>query len=376
MRARRRERITADEEERTRHGYRVTTHFRLPPGETLQRYQARRPDGEALLEVQFAQAAELWRINHGWRRTPQREGFTLDTTTGQWSQEGENATSAARDPAVIHGVKPYVTDTLNVLLVRPVSAALPQQRREEFLATLAYALQRGIQVIYQVEEEEIAVELIGRDEHRQILLWENAEGGTGVWERLLGDPSSLAQVAVEALRICHIDPQTGQDEPGWPERCVAACYDCLLSYSNQLLHRQIDRQLVRDFLRELSVASLEAVVAGRDREGQYRWLLERADSELERAFLEYLYQSGLRLPDHAQYRLVQVSVQADFYYERHGVPGVCVFIDGPAHDELGQAARDRAVREELEDCGYRVVVVRYDRPFAEQLHVHADVFGC
>jgi hypothetical protein len=62
-----------------------------------------------------------------------------------------------------------------------------------------------------------------------------------------------------------------------------------------------------------------------------------------------------------------VPVQVDFFYERAGCPGVCVFIDGPAHDRPEGAARDQALRDELEDRGYLVRVVRYDQPLAEQL---------
>ncbi len=57
------------------------------------------------------------------------------------------------------GIKPFVRDTRNLLLVRPIG----QEAAEElFLKTLAYALRRTIQQTHQVEQLEIAVELIGR----------------------------------------------------------------------------------------------------------------------------------------------------------------------------------------------------------------------
>jgi len=59
-----------------------------------------------------------------------------------------------------------------------------------------------------VEENEVAVELIGEGEQQRLLLWEGAEGGTGVWKRILGDPGAFADVAREALRVCHVDPET------------------------------------------------------------------------------------------------------------------------------------------------------------------------
>ena len=45
--------------------------------------------------------------------------------------------------------------------------------------------------------------------------------------------------------ICHFDPDTGEDQRHATrshEDCEAACYDCLLSYSNQREHAILDRQ--------------------------------------------------------------------------------------------------------------------------------------
>lgn len=110
---------------------------------------------------------------------------------------------------------------------------------------------------------------------------------------------------------------------------------------------------------------------------QYRWLRERTDaaSDLEREFLDYLHDQRLRLPDHAQYSPeVDLFSQPDFFYERNGLRGVCVFADGPAHDQPERAERDRQVREALADKGYRVVVLRYDQPIAKQVAEAMVVF--
>jgi hypothetical protein len=87
-----------------------------------------------------------------------------------------------------------------------------------------------MQILFQVGEQEIAVERIGEEVEERLLLWEAAEGGTGVWPRLLEDPQTLARIAVEALRVCHFDPTTGGD--GAEDLCSRACYECLLSYRN------------------------------------------------------------------------------------------------------------------------------------------------
>jgi hypothetical protein len=122
--------------------------------------------------------------------------------------------------------------------------------------------------------------------------------------------------------------------------CARACYDCLLSYRNQRDHPLLDRHTVRDLLLALAAGETHRRHGERDRDAQYRWLLERTDpaSELER--------------------------RPDFYYE---AARACVFCDGAVHDRPDVQAEDRHVRAELEDLGYRVVVVRYDRDLEEQV---------
>ncbi|MBI3979122.1 MAG: DEAD/DEAH box helicase [Chloroflexi bacterium] len=373
-------RISSDEEERAREGYEITTHYRFAPAIGVQRAEARTQDGVTVLELTSAPQAVIWRINHGWRRSPNRNGFTIDGETGRWRRKDDDDVDdhVTPDPGArvpLSGVKPYVTDSRNLFLLRPVA---PPVDRRVFLTTLGYALQRGIQSVFQVEEQEVAVELIGEGAHQRLLLWEAAEGGTGVWARLVTERRAFADIACEALRICHFDPETGADESGWTERCAAGCYDCLLSYSNQLHHREINRYAIQDYLLALSRSETLLITARRSYDEQYRWLVDRTDpnSDLERQFLRYLFEHRLRLPDHAQYRPIDdLAVQPDFYYEREGIRGICVFVDGPHHDVPTQVTQDRALRAELEDRGCRVVVIRYDQPIAEEIGRNGDIFG-
>lgn len=365
-------RISSEEEERAREGYHITTHFWFSPG-TSPKIVTVKQEGEsdAILEVTFMPQAELWRINHGWRRSIDRNGFSLESSTGAWvrrEEDLEEIEGVGREIGpIIPGIKPFVTDNRNILLLRPLTQ---ESANPSFLKTLAYAFQRGIQVIYQVEEQEVAVELIGKDEHQRILLWEAAEGGTGVWDRILNEKWSFAEVAKEALRICHFDPNTGEEIKDQTEPCGLACYDCLLSYANQMDHRYIDRNAIKDFLLALSRAEITSTPRVRTYEEQFQWLSQRLDpaSSLEKKFLDYLYDNRLRLPDFAQYCPESgIAVQSDFYYQRDIIRGVCVFIDGPAHDNPHQAIHDQQVRDDLRDRGYLVVVIRHDRPFRDQI---------
>jgi hypothetical protein len=375
VRATRWQRISSEEGERAREGYQVTTHFRFPAGLrardlTLSEGQEAGP----LLEVRYVAQAEVWRINHGWRRSSDHNGFVIDTNTGAWQRQNDDDDEAdgTTSRAVRGQIRPYVSDTRNLLL-----RAAAEDPDEDFLRTLAYSLRRAIQLDYQVEEQEIQVELIGAERQRRIILWEAAEGGIGVWERMIENPGSFTGLARTALDLLHFDPTTGDEKSDWAERCPAACYDCLLSYANQLDHRHLDRHRVCDFL--LRLARSEPVkLAGRSYDEQRAWLRERTDpaSSFERALLDHLYEKRLRLPDLARCTLEpEIFLQPDFYYRRGTLPGVCIFVDGPQHDRAVRAEGDRRAREALKDRGYRVLAIRSDRPLADQIAEHADVFS-
>ncbi len=104
--------------------------------------------------------------------------------------------------------------------------------------------------MYQLEENELAAERIGRDEHHALLFYETSEGGSGVLRRLLEETDALARIAQAALARLHYTPDGADLRP----ECVAACYECLLSYSNQLDALLLDRCWVRDLLVALTHA--------------------------------------------------------------------------------------------------------------------------
>jgi very-short-patch-repair endonuclease len=250
------------------------------------------------------------------------------------------------------------------------------QRDSERAISARPGLLRAIQLNYQIEEREIQVELIGTKQQRRIILWEAAEGGIGVWERLIEEPDAFPRLAQTALGLLHFDGATGDEMPGWVESCPAACYDCLLSYANQLDHRHLDRHSVRDFLLRLA-RSGPVRTGGRTYDEQYVWLLERTDpaSSFERAFLDHLCERKLRLLDFAQHTpAADIFVQPDFYYRNGTVPGICVLIDGPYHNDVTRKVEDRRVREALKDRGYRVIAIKADQSLAAQIGRHLDVF--
>ncbi len=377
VRAQRWTRITSEEEERVREGYVTTTHFNAAQAARRERLTLVHADsGDALLSIAHLPQAQLWRINHGWRKASEQAGFIIDPGTGRWrAKEDAGAEEGAPPgtPTSISGLKPYVTDSRNLLLLRPVS----EDSSESFLTSLAYALRRALQVEYQLEEQEVVVETIGREDQEALLFWEAAEGGIGVWERLTGDPRGFRALARRALGLLHFEADTGAEQPGWADRCTAACYQCLLSYSNQRDHRHLDRHRVRGFLQSLAACEIASAAEGRPYDDEYHRLIALIDpaSTFERAFLDHLYRNRLRLPDHAQHTPAEgIPIQPDFYYKRNGIPGVCVFVDGPPHQDPRRKRDDLHLREALRDQGFRVIALVADRGLDEQLREHLDVF--
>ena len=348
----------------------MQTCFQLTPGVPRLRRTFADEQGTPLLTLEACPQASLWRINHGWRRSSGSAGFTIDLTSGRWSSaDGADDMSDARSR--LQGIKPYVSDTRNLLFVTVADAA--RQGNEAFLKTLGYALRRAMQVLYQVEEQEIVVEIIGEGTARRLLFWESAEGGIGVAERLLVDGRALQDIAQRARQILHVDPDSGRPTDN---ACPAACYECLLSYANQIDHRLLDRRLVLEFLADVQLARSDDSPSEESYEDQYRRLLRHLDpgSSLEHDFVEALFARNWRLPDLAQHCPARdVAVQVDFFY-RTPVPGLCVFVDGAVHDTFQQKAHDDEVRSDLEDRGFRIVAIRHDQEIDVQLDALCRLF--
>jgi len=79
----------------------------------------------------------------------------------------------------------------------------------------------------------------------------------------------------------------------------------------------------------------------------------------------------LRLPDRAQKLLSDYHCQPDFFYENGSV---CVFCDGSVHDDPKLRKDDQRIRSNLISKGFRVIVIRYDRPVDEQIEANRGVF--
>jgi len=371
--ASRRDRITSDEEERMRYGYDITSHFRFAPssGGRVRKQESLIYDkgNQPIMKLIYSSASQIYQINHKWLKSNEK-GFLIDFSTGEFllrrSEDSETQTPADRRNN-IDIVRLFVNDILNILLVYP---RVGLELDESQLTALQYALQRGMEQVFQIEESELASQRIGRGEHRGILYYEASEGGMGILRRVAAERDLMAEIASSALERCHFAPETLEDKK--PE-CIKACYECLLSYTNQRDHLNLNRHLIKDVLAKLMKSNTYPLKEKRDYETHYQWLRSLTDtrSELERKFLNQLFKTRRRLPDDAQTPLKDYASIPDFFFE----PNICIFCDGSVHDSRDQKKKDERTRRELREKGYRIIVIRYDKDLEDQIQSYEDIFG-
>ena len=366
------QRITCDEEERQRFGYRLVMSYRFPEvGGKLDRKDAEVfCNGTLAMRLSYGDATDLYRINLGWtnQRRSLPPGFNLDLERGYWSHN--QADEEDRDDATAQGrlqrVVPYVRDTKNALVIR-----FEPPRPGPEMAGLQSAFKQAILQHFQLEPRELTCEpMPSREDRREILFYEASEGGAGVLRQLAEEPAVVPVLARRALEICHYDPDSLEDRGA--AFCGKACYECLLEYENQPDHKDLDRTLIRDLLSELSRAECRPAGGAGSRAERLAALRKRCDSRLEERWLDMVAQLKLRLPSDAQYRIPGYFTQPDFFYREHNA---AIYIDGPPHDEPGQLREDDATTKALMEMGYIVIRFHHKADWLAIFGKHPDVFG-
>jgi ATP-dependent helicase YprA (DUF1998 family)/very-short-patch-repair endonuclease len=366
------QRITCDEEERQRFGYKLAISYRFPDiGGKLDRKDAEAFAGGTLaLRLSYGDATTLYRINLGWanQKGNQPPGFNLDLERGYWSRN--QADEQDKDDAAAQGritrVVPFVTDTKNALVMRfePV-------RSSEEMASLQAAFKQAIQQHFQLESRELSCEAMPSPKDRQeILFYEASEGGAGVLRQLVEDPAAIPALARRALELCHFDPDTLTDQGA--ESCGKACYGCLLDYGNQPDHPQLDRYLIRDILAELMHSACKPAGGTGSRAERMVALRKQCDSKLEGKWLDLIESLVLRPPSDAQFLIESCSTRPDFFYREHNA---AIYVDGPPHDEPDQIRADEQITRCLMEMGYIVIRFHHKADWKDILRQHPDIFG-
>ncbi|WP_454198091.1 DEAD/DEAH box helicase [Nocardia sp. Marseille-Q1738] len=376
---RRRERISSDEEERRRAGFELHTSYRFHDhGSRPGRLGAKvfsRHDAVLLAALDYGDTATVRVTNLGLRRRqkPDDVGFWLDTVKGNWLSEKDAADASAPDDGLDpvssstspKKVIPYVEDTRNIVVFRLAHSVTDAQA-----TTLRYALERGIEAEFQLEDSELSSEALpDPNGHARMLFTESAEGGAGVLRRLHAEPGALARAARRALEIAHFDAD-GNDlgkAEGARERCEKACYDCLLSYGNQGEHELINRHDVLNLLRELATSETVPDKPVTDRTEQIDMMRRRCRTPLELRLINLLVEHELALPSRIHEPIDGANIEPDFVFTARDA-ALAVFV-GP------NVISDDDAEERLTDLGWSTLWLHPEDDWLAKLRDHAYVLG-
>ncbi len=362
------DRISCEEEERLSMGFDIKTFFTIEGKSDRIKTLLIKDGKDSLLKVKFIPASTLIKINEKWR-TRTEPGFLLNIKTGFWKAEKD--LNNGDGSQYIKRVKLYTKDTADALYIYPLKA-LSMKEGSEFdsIITLQFALKRAIENNFQIEPDEIGVEIMGDPAWPNIMIYEASEGSLGVLSQLVGDSTKFKEVIKEAYSVCYFKNGEDTNPDAGP-----ATYSDLLSYYNQRYHRNIDRHLIKDQLERLMICEFEAM--GRQKyesyEQQYESLMERIDpnSSTEKKILKFLKDNGLKLPDTAQFTIDDLYVKPDFYYEEERA---CIFCDGTPHDNPDIKKQDYEKRKALRNKGFDVVIYYYKDSLEELVKKRSDIF--
>jgi superfamily II DNA/RNA helicase len=353
------ERISCIEEERNSSGYEISEYFRYPQGISNTKSASIGAGGVELMNMIYGQSTELIRINWKSKRSPS-EGFAIDKRNGKWLSlkdlENQDTLDNKKDVLI------FVRDTADSLYIQPLSSL---NLDIEQVTSLSYAIKRGIESLFQVEEREIGVRVMGSPDRPNIFIYESSEGSLGILSQLIQEPVRMKELFLESYRCMHFDPIT-LEETAFGKSLPKATYHDLLSYYNQRDHEILDRRQIKEALEKLMDCDYAPKTGANSYDAQYNYLLNKYDrnSATEKPLIEYLYKNKLSLPDDAQVNLKDYYINADFIYNTpNGL--VLVFCDGSIHDEERVQKDDGHKRQLLKEAGYDVVVWNYKQKIDE-----------
>ena len=247
---------------------------------------------------------------------------------------------------------PYVEDSRNILVLRLADAVRPMRRRRRcgtrWSAGSRPPSARGLRAVERAaaddEPRPDAVHRVGRRRRRRAAPAARRAG------RARGRrPRSAARSPIST----RTPARTWATRPARPSDCEKACYDCLLSYGNQLDHALIDRH----------AGPRPAAAAGRRDDGRrpsgrhaasdHARLAEAISAtELERSFVGLLRRAAATGCPTTPSTVPRRRARPDFVYR---MPAATSPSSSTArmHDATPYSDRDDAAEERLLDCGGR-----------------------
>lgn len=230
------------------------------------------------------------------------------------------------------------------------------------MATIQSALKQAIERLYQIESSEIFVEPLPSTANRKMLLiYEAGEGGAGVLRNIVEKPSSLQEIADQALRLMHYEKLEGQP---WDadqlidnkDSCIAGCYECLLTYHNQPEHAFINRKdpAALHFLAALANGGTTESTPTTEEENK----VPAAGFE---KFLEHLSLEQIVLPDAQPKQFKRLGLTFDGAYTTKRTCLTC-------------SALSEEDKEALEEIGWNLIEISEPENWDNLIKNNPDVF--
>ncbi len=230
--------------------------------------------------------------------------------------------------------------------------------------TLRNALIAAARVEFQADDGEIeGFDLPATDSRgTTIVLYETVNGGAGYLRRAA---PALPVLAARALAIIEHDPP-----------CVAACYQCLLTYYNQRDHDRLDKRGIETVLRDLAGRTAPAAqmsAAEREIEDMPRDILPPSIGA--ESPIEVLLEAAMRhrLPTFEMQGEIldpaagQIVSRPDMLFEAQRI---AVYADGhDFHSSPEQISNDERIRRKVRSLGYRVL-------FFSGAEIYRDASAC
>lgn len=367
--ATRRQRITADEEERIRRGYDVAPYYIQGPA---QRRFTVVTEGEQSIPTTFERNGRVLLVNFGPRRDEEGRslpGFDLCTACGDWLSPDQlsdhlGVAVGTKEPARekrcrkggrqsdIRGGLALFVETPHDVLTFAIPANGEDGRSQDMALTLMHSLRQGICLALDLDESELGGFVLPSPAEacNRVVIYESSEGGTGTIEGVLA-AGTLRSIAARTLELLHFN-EDGQELGGG---CESACYDCICTFYNQREHLRLDRHLVRDWL--VALATTQSVAGDATDDERFSEMLASCVNDGERAALRAVQDEGLRLPDLLHHVILvdgEPVLEADFFYQ----PLDVVLVHGSVHYLRYVQEMDESKRARVRAAGYRVTVIR------------------
>lgn len=354
MRAVKRNRITADEEERLKGGYKII-HSYKPTGKAEVNEVI--SSDKSICRISFERSGEMNHLNLGQMADYNKgdKGFMLDTVNLNWvpiPKFNDYLIEKKINTNQINRNVSLLTESRNDVITIQLSESYVGDE-DVFAKTLCNAFIQSICTVMNLDDNEINgfyQPIAGQN--GKLIIFETSEGGTGTLSSIVRDSDLLKRIAIKALDILHFDEQ-GNDKDG---ACATSCYNCICNFFNQRDHKLFNRQTVKDFL--LGLAAVSSIQGSQDDNVMFDIYMQQAVSSLEKTVLRLLKEQGIKLPVE-MHNVVSKDgepiAEADLYYE----PKICVFIDGPDHDKEHIKLDDERKRTKLKKLGYKVLVINH-----------------